>query len=121
MPSTLSNSVRGSCNDGCYRRTKEISALNCWSALDLRTRRTPHICDGKFNAELGSIVWIVLSPQLPVVPFNNGSGNGQTYAHPLFFSSYEGVKNILSVLQAWSTVYDFNQNLPLRSRVWLLS
>src|SRR5260370_991742 len=41
---------------------KEASALNCWSALDVRTRHAPHICDGKFNAELGSIVWIVLSP-----------------------------------------------------------
>ena len=62
MPSTLSNSVRGSRNDDRYRRSKEISALNCRSALDVRTRRAPHICDGKFNAELGSIVWIVLSP-----------------------------------------------------------
>ena len=41
---------------------KEASALNYWSALDVRTRPALHICDGKFNAELGSIVWIVLSP-----------------------------------------------------------
>src|ERR1700721_413714 len=54
MPSTLSNSVRGSRNDDYYRRTKEISALSCWSALDIRTCRAAHICDGKFNAELGS-------------------------------------------------------------------
>ena len=32
------------------------------SALEARTCRVLHTSDGKFNAELGSIVWIVLSP-----------------------------------------------------------
>ena len=41
---------------------RRFPPLNCWSALDVRTRRAPHICNGKCNAELGSIVWIVLSP-----------------------------------------------------------
>ncbi|RZU35742.1 hypothetical protein BDD14_5841 [Edaphobacter modestus] len=41
------------------RRAKGISALNYWSAF--KAGHSPR-ATGKFNAELGSIVWIILSP-----------------------------------------------------------
>src|ERR1700759_109650 len=50
------------------RRFRRLTAGQL-SRAPLVARRTSN---GKSNAELGSIVGIVLSPQLTVVPFNNG-------------------------------------------------
>jgi hypothetical protein len=49
---------------------------------------------------------------LSIVRFNNRQGNGQTDPHTFFFGSYEGVKNTLSILQAWSIVLTSIRRAP---------
>src|ERR1700756_338410 len=49
--------------------------------------------------------------------FNNGPGNSQTDTHTLLFSSYERIKDLLRVVQAWSTILYFDQDLAFVDKV----
>src|ERR1700760_192520 len=49
--------------------------------------------------------------------FNNGPGNRQSDTHTFLFGSYERIKNLPRVVQAWSTIHYFDQDLAFVDKV----
>src|SRR6266576_4656952 len=51
--------------------------------------------------------------------FNNGPRNSQTDTHTLIFGSYERIKDLLRVVQAWYIIHYFDQGLAFVDKIGL--